>query len=75
MVDLSATGLRLRCQGKPPVKVGQLLTMKLESADCRIAVKGKLVWIRRKGLRAYEMGVHFSGVKRSLSAASEYRCW
>ncbi len=69
--DISATGMRVICPTKPPVKLGQAVGMKLESTGQRLPIKGKVVWIRRKGLRSYQVGIQFIDVSASIAAALE----
>ena len=35
----------MRCTGKPPVKVGQVLEVKLQSEAHRLRVRAQTVWI------------------------------
>ena len=71
VMDISKTGMRVKCDGKPPVRVGQVLQMKLESSGQRLGVTTQVVWVKRKGLRTYQMGLQFAKVTRSLAAALE----
>jgi hypothetical protein len=71
VADISRTGMRIKCPSRPPVKVDQMLQLKLESTGQRIAVLGRVVWVRRKGLKAYQIGVQFVNVKSSVAAALE----
>jgi hypothetical protein len=71
VVDISNTGMRLRCASKPPVRSGQVLTIKLQSAQVRLPIAGQVVWIKRKGLKTYEVGLRFVNMTRSLKAAVE----
>ena len=71
VVDISQTGMKLRSDRKPPMRVGQVFEAKLDSGTHRVPVSGQVVWVKRKGLKYYEMGVHFVNVKASLKAAIE----
>ena len=71
VVDISISGMKIRCDKKPPIKVGQYLEAKLESNSHRLPVSGQVVWIRRKGFRGYEVGIKFVNIKKSLQAAIE----
>ncbi|MHC4991545.1 MAG: DnaJ domain-containing protein [Planctomycetota bacterium] len=64
LLDLSQTGMRIKCDSKPPVKVGQMIQMTLRSPGDKLPVVGKIVWLRRKGLRAYQIGIMFVNVTR-----------
>ncbi len=69
VADISQTGMRLKCDRKPPVRLGQVFEAKLDSGMHRVPVCGQVKWIKRKGRKAYEIGVHFVNVKASLKAA------
>ena len=71
VLDISTNGMRVRTDGKPPVKVGQLLPIRLETTGHRLPVTGKPVRIKRRGLRTYEIGIQFLNVKPSVAAALE----
>jgi hypothetical protein len=71
VVDVSASGMKLRCQSKPPVKVGQVVDTKLNSGTQRIAVQAQILWIKRRGLRSYTLGVQFVNIKSGLKRAIE----
>lgn len=71
VADISITGMKIRCQKKPPIKVGQYLEAKLESNSHRLPVSVQVIWIRRKGFKGYEVGVKFVNIKKSLQAAIE----
>ena len=71
VVDISTTGMKIRCERKPPVKVGQYIEAKLESNSHRLPVTGQVMWIKRMGFKGYEVGIKFVNIKRSLQAAIE----
>lgn len=71
VVDISQTGMKLICQRKPPIRVGQIIEAKLDSGTHRVPISGQVVWVRRKGLKEFEVGVHFVNIKQSLKAAIE----
>lgn len=71
VVDISTTGMKIKCDRKPPVKVGQYLEAKLESNSHRLPVSGRVIWVRRKGFKGYEVGIKFVNIKKSLQAAIE----
>lgn len=71
VVDISATGMKLRCESKPPVKIGQVIEAKLDSGHQRIPVQAQVVWIRRRGFKTFTMGLRFVNIKRSLQVAIE----
>lgn len=73
IVDLSATGLRLRCDGKPTLKTGQCLPITLQSPQSRLTLRGRVVWIRKRGFRAksFDLGVEFIDMHPNLGRALE----
>ncbi len=71
VVDISPSGMRLKCEGKPPIKVGQTIDIKLDSGSQRVSVQANVVWIRRRGFKSYIIGLRFINMKSSLKAAIE----
>ncbi len=63
VVDMSASGLRLTCNTKPPVAVGQTCMTRISFDDGTMPVTVQVRWIRRKGLKRYELGMQFVGLK------------
>ncbi len=64
VVDLSASGMRVRCPGQSPVYIGQPFWFGISAGDKYLRVQGEPIWIRRTGLfgNACEIGVRFVGV-------------
>jgi hypothetical protein len=62
VLDLSASGMRVHVQGKPPCGVGQRVTVMLEGDGRSFPVVLRPVWIRSSGWRACEMGCCFEDV-------------
>lgn len=71
VVDISTTGMQLRCESKPPLKVGQIFKAKLTSESQRLNVSGQVIWIKRRGLKAYSVGVQFVALTKSTAAVLE----
>lgn len=71
VVDISSAGMKLVCEGKPPIKVGQIIDTKLDSGSQRVSVQAMVVWIRRKGFKTFTVGLQFINMKNSLKAAIE----
>lgn len=69
VADLSMTGLRARCRGRPALQRGDAMTLMIESDSQRIRVSGKAVWVRRVGLRTFEVGVQFFDVRPGIASA------
>jgi hypothetical protein len=71
ILDISRTGMRVRCPSKPSLRVSQVVPLCLESSGQRLRVSAIAVWIKRRGFRAHEIGLHFVNLTLSLSAAIE----
>ena len=69
VVDLSSTGMRIMCKGKPTLKIGMPQTFKIESPEGTLKVSGRVVWGRRAGFRKHEMGIEFVNVAAKTQAA------
>ena len=65
VVDLSGSGIRVRCQGKPPLQVGQTASITLRFGDQQMTLVAQARWIRRRGLLhgglrgQFEVGMRF----------------
>jgi hypothetical protein len=70
VVDISATGVQVTGEGRPPVKKGQLVQLKLESVQQRLPVTAQVIWIKR-GFKKYRLGLKFLETSRSVAAAVE----
>lgn len=70
VVDLSASGMRVRCPGQSPVYIGQPFWFGISAGDKYLRVQGEPIWIRRTGLfgNACEIGVRFVGVDSKTRA-------
>jgi hypothetical protein len=71
VVDISRTGMRVRCASKPPIKLGQTLPLSVQSQEQRVRVSAVPVWIKRRGLRSHQVGLRFVNITLSMSAALE----
>lgn len=74
VVDLSRAGMRIACESKPPVEIGQRGAIKLTSPDGALPLTGRVVWIRRAGgwrSKKYEIGVEFVAMTDPLTQAVE----
>lgn len=71
IVDLSGSGLRLRGEGKAPVTKGQLVPVTLQSPQSRLTMRGRVIWVRSRGLRkrTHEIGIEFTDVRPELVEA------
>ena len=71
VIDVSATGMQIRCDAKPPLKVGQVFQAKLASESQRVTVSGQVVWLKRCGLKSFAIGVQFLNMKKGTAAVIE----
>ncbi|XAL99646.1 DnaJ domain-containing protein [Phycisphaeraceae bacterium D3-23] len=76
VVDMSATGMRLLCDKKPPVAVGNVYATKISFDDGAMPLQVQVRWIKRRGLRQFELGLQFvalkSGADRVLEAVARF---
>ncbi len=59
VMDISASGLRVRCQGRPTCTVGKRVEIILPGTDGPFRVFARPVWIRKTGMFKHEVGVCF----------------
>ncbi|MAE62888.1 MAG: hypothetical protein CMJ18_01335 [Phycisphaeraceae bacterium] len=59
LMDVSVSGLRLSCTGKPPVEPKQRLSLTINSQYQKISLEGQVVRVVRKGFRRYEISMRF----------------
>jgi len=71
VVDLSTTGLRVRCHTRPGVSKGELLTIAIASESQRVRVAARVAWIKRQGLTGACVGLQFVDVRPGIAAAIE----
>lgn len=69
VVNISSSGMKLKCEGKPPIKVGQIIDTKLDSGSQRVSVQASVIWIKRRGFKSFIVGMKFVNIKDSLKAA------
>ncbi|MEL7086946.1 MAG: PilZ domain-containing protein, partial [Planctomycetota bacterium] len=63
IVDLSGTGMRVAVAGRCPLKVGQVLPIKLKTPNGALSLAARTVWRRRTGLLGgYQVGFNFDGI-------------
>lgn len=69
VLDLSATGMRVRRPGKAIVAVGGVEKFVIDAGAGAVVLRGRVVWVRKPSLFAkhHEFGVHFVNVDKSLS--------
>jgi len=60
VLDISVTGVRIRCDAKPPFSIGAVTTIKFAFNGGKLAVSVQERWRKRKGLRGgHEIGLMF----------------
>ncbi len=69
LLDISSSGMRVRCQGKPPFAVGGVSTVKLSFQGGHLHVTVQERWRRRSGWRAYQLGLKFVNTSPNVMAA------
>lgn len=62
VVDISASGMRVCGRGKPVLPQGVATTITLATPAGMLAVDIGVAWVRRVGLRGWEMGLEFIAV-------------
>ncbi len=65
VVDISASGLRVRCQGKPPCRIGQRASIMINGFEGPFQVFARPVWIRKTGMWRYEIGLCFEDLDQT----------
>jgi hypothetical protein len=69
VVNLSATGMRIRRPGRPITTVGSVEKFVIAAGAAPLVLRGRVVWSRRSALlsRTHELGVQFLNVDKSMS--------
>lgn len=71
VADISASGMRVLCDGKPPVKPGSVLPVKLRFSDGTLQVATQVRWIKRRGIKRFEIGLQFIQLKPGVAKVLE----
>lgn len=70
VVDISASGMRVRFSGAAPLSKGATATIAVTNEGQSVRVTARVVWIRKGGLlRANEMGLQWENVRPGIAAA------
>ncbi len=71
VLDLSTSGMRLRCDAGRACQTGELVTLTLQPGDGSgtLRITGHAVWVKRSGLRQREIGVSFLNLRPSIAAS------
>ncbi len=63
VLDLSAGGMRVACDGKPALKAGSAATVNLRTNAGTEAVNVRCCWVRKTGLlKGHQIGLKFIGI-------------
>lgn len=80
LVDLSSTGMRLKCAKKPNFEVKQVLPLQICNDGQCIKVSAQVVWIRKASLTGAETHVGFRfidmrpGVQKAIDQFAHFGC-
>lgn len=70
VVDISASGMRIRFSGSAPLSKGATATISVSNEGQSVRVSARVVWVRKGGLlRANEMGLQWVNVRPGIAAA------
>ena len=69
VADLSRAGMRLICKTKPPLQPGREAQIRLVFPRGSILVTVQARWLKRRGLRTYEMGFQFLNLTEAAEKA------
>jgi hypothetical protein len=65
VLDISASGMRVRSGTKPPLS-GQQLTLTLETLDACVLISATVVWSRRSGIFRHDVGLEFGELSKDV---------
>lgn len=73
IMDLSASGMKIRGEGKPLVAKGSVENFEVTTGRQKLSLPGQIVWIKKKGFRAktHEIGVRFVDTRPQVREALE----
>jgi hypothetical protein len=70
VMDLSASGLRVRFHDSAPVKKGDIFSVNVSNESQSVKVTARVVWIRRRPLqRGGQIGLQFVNIRPGVAAA------
>lgn len=76
VADLSASGMQIRCHGRPAASLGEVRQFTIASGTQRLVVSGRVVWVRRASWNRFRLGIHFlhlkPGVEKALVQLAKY---
>ncbi len=62
VADISASGMRVKTKGKPPVKVGDRMKLGIRAAGTQSVVMAEVIWLKKQGWFRHELGLRFVDV-------------
>ena len=71
ITDISGSGMRVACEGKPPVSVGGVMPVRLKFGDGALTLKAQVRWCKRRGLKRHEVGLNFVDLKPGMPKVLE----
>ena len=71
IVDLSKSGMRVISPTKAAVKVGQKTAFVIREGKNSLKVRGKIIRVKRAGLRSFEVAAHFTNVSTEAAQILE----
>lgn len=69
VIDLSASGVRVRAKGRVSVRSGDAFVMTIQTLDGPMLAPVRVAWVRRTGFRTHEIGITFSQTGPALTSA------
>ena len=69
VLDLSASGLRVRAKGRPIVEAGDRFSLSIQTLDGPMLAPVQVAWVKRCGFRKHEIGITFGETGPALTQA------
>ncbi len=57
VLDISATGIRIKCKRRPAAENGARISINIEGIDGAFDVSGRIVWRKKVGMFRWEVGI------------------
>jgi len=70
VIDLSATGARIRCTTKPAIQLGDGIRLSISNGTSKIEIRASVVWVRRvrESKALFDLGLNFIELTPELIA-------
>jgi len=70
VIDLSATGARIRCTTKPAIQLGDGIRLSISNGTSKIEIRASVVWVRRvrESKEMFDLGLNFIELTPELIA-------